>query len=196
ADCHMPYLRTGALKISDHWVRSPVLNLSNAWQTCHRWSEGELRNRVFTIQDRTYQLRNVAIDAVLDLARGIARAGGGPAANAANAAGAADGTDATRAEDPRLAAARTYQRWAQFLTDCIEAENSMGFHADQEAMRVLGLAINYARLGAAALHAEGPPPAPALLPPPPQIVIPPEEGEIFRHRTVPPERGGARELPG
>lgn len=27
ADCHMPYLRQGAVKISDHHVRSPVLNL-------------------------------------------------------------------------------------------------------------------------------------------------------------------------
>jgi nitrite reductase (cytochrome c-552) len=26
ADCHMPYVRVGSLKISDHHVRSPVLN--------------------------------------------------------------------------------------------------------------------------------------------------------------------------
>jgi nitrite reductase (cytochrome c-552) len=35
ADCHMPYERVGALKVSDHWVRSPLLNLNRACQTCH-----------------------------------------------------------------------------------------------------------------------------------------------------------------
>ena len=49
--------------------------------------------------------------------------------------------------DGRLAQARDYQRKAQFLTDFIEAENSMGFHADQEAARVLARAIDYARRG-------------------------------------------------
>ncbi|MCI0612294.1 ammonia-forming cytochrome c nitrite reductase subunit c552, partial [bacterium] len=41
ADCHMPYKRVGALKISDHHVRSPVLNLNHACQTCHKWPEEE-----------------------------------------------------------------------------------------------------------------------------------------------------------
>jgi nitrite reductase (cytochrome c-552) len=177
ADCHMPYVRTGALKISDHWVRSPVLNVANACQTCHRWSEDELVDRVFTIQDRTYQLRNVAIDAVVELARAI----GSAAAQAAPPA--------------RLAAARTYQRRAQFLADFIEAENSMGFHADQEAARVLGLSINYARLGERALHAETLPPAePVLLAPPPQMLAP-RSGRPFRHRTAPLAEGGARAVP-
>ncbi len=133
ADCHMPYVRQGAMKVSDHWVRSPMLNVNNACQTCHKWPEEELRERVHTIQDNTYQLRNIAIDAVLQLTRGIGNAA------------AADSTN------PNLAAARNYQRRAQFLTDFIEAENSMGFHADQEAARVLALAIENARLGLAAL---------------------------------------------
>ena len=61
-------------------------------------------------------------------------------------------------EPRRLEVARTYQRRAQFLADYIEAENSMGFHADQEAARILGLSINYARLGTAALWDEELPP--------------------------------------
>ena len=43
ADCHMPYERQGALKVSDHWVRSPLLNIARACQTCHPSSEDELR---------------------------------------------------------------------------------------------------------------------------------------------------------
>jgi nitrite reductase (cytochrome c-552) len=36
ADCHMPYKREGALKISDHHVRGPMLNVNRACQSCHR----------------------------------------------------------------------------------------------------------------------------------------------------------------
>ena len=56
ADCHMPYKREGALKISDHHVRSPVLNINRACQTCHKWPEEELKARVETIQERTLQV--------------------------------------------------------------------------------------------------------------------------------------------
>ncbi|MEX0891074.1 MAG: ammonia-forming cytochrome c nitrite reductase subunit c552 [Gemmatimonadota bacterium] len=136
ADCHMPFKREGAMKISDHWVRSPVLNISNACQTCHTQDGEELRARVNQIQDRTYEMRNVAIDATLQLTRAIGEAAAADSAN------------------PNLAAARDYQRRAQFLTDFIEAENSMGFHAPQEAMRILGNAVNLARIGHGALRGE------------------------------------------
>ncbi len=129
ADCHMPYQREGALKISDHHVRSPLLNINRACQTCHRWSDDELRERVFTIQDRTHQVRNLAMDALVGLIADIK---------------AARGAGATDAE---LATARDEQRQAQFLLDFIEAENSMGFHAPQEAMRVLASSIDHARKG-------------------------------------------------
>lgn len=138
ADCHMPYKREGALKISDHHVRSPVLNIQRACQTCHRWPEEELQARVFQIQDRIFELRNVAMDAVLQLTKDIQAAGGADTAN----------------HDPKIVAARDWQRRAQFFTDFVEAENSMGFHADQEAARILGRAIDYARIGSRALRGE------------------------------------------
>jgi nitrite reductase (cytochrome c-552) len=128
-DCHMPYQRVGAMKISDHHVRSPVLNINRACQTCHKFSEEELRARVEVIQDRTFELRNIALDAVVQLTRDI---------------GALARRDST---DARLAPARQAQRRAQFLVDFIEAENSMGFHAPQEAARVLAHALNHAREG-------------------------------------------------
>jgi nitrite reductase (cytochrome c-552) len=134
ADCHMPYQRVGALKISDHHVRSPVLNLNRACQTCHKVTEEELRTRVERIQERTYELRNLALDATLELARDIAAAakGGAPSAG--------------------LTRARDFHRRAQFFTDFVEAENSLGFHADQEAARILARAIDFARRGQAALR--------------------------------------------
>ncbi|HEX7185598.1 MAG TPA: ammonia-forming cytochrome c nitrite reductase subunit c552 [Thermoanaerobaculia bacterium] len=133
ADCHMPYQRVGALKISDHHVRSPVLNLNNACQACHRWPEEELKSRIETIQGRTYHMRSLAMDAVIALIQDIkkAQAAGVPAA--------------------RLAQARDFQRKAQFFLDFIEAENSMGFHADQEAVRILGESIDFSRKGQATL---------------------------------------------
>jgi len=133
ADCHMPYQRVGALKVSDHHVRSPLLNIDRACQTCHRSSEGELRDRVYVIQDRTFQVRNIALDALTALIGDI---------TAANAAGTSDA---------ELETPRRHQRRGQFLLDFIEAENSMGFHADQEAMRVLALSLDEIRRGQAAL---------------------------------------------
>jgi nitrite reductase (cytochrome c-552) len=142
ADCHMPYQRRGALKISDHHVRSPLLNLDQACQTCHKVSEEELRGRVYAIQDRTFETRNLAIDALLDLVGGIERA---------------RGADSTA---PAVKRAQRYQRAAQFYADFVEAENSMGFHADQEAVRILSQSINFSRLGQAALRGDPVPDAP------------------------------------
>jgi len=134
ADCHMPFQRVGAMKITDHHVRSPLLNINRACQTCHHWPEEELRERVHTIQNRTYQVRNLALDALLALIGDIraARSGG--------------------ASDVVLAKPRGHQRRAQFLLDFIEAENSMGFHADQEAMRILALSIDESRRGQVAVR--------------------------------------------
>lgn len=134
ADCHMPYKRVGALKISDHHVRSPLLNINAACQTCHRFPEAELKARAEVIQERTFQLRNLAMDALTDLIGEL---------KAARAAGATD---------EHLTAPRAFQRKAQFLIDFVEAENSTGFHAGQEAARILGEAIDYCRKGQAALR--------------------------------------------
>jgi nitrite reductase (cytochrome c-552) len=137
ADCHMPYTRVGSMKVSDHHVRSPVLNINNACQTCHKWSEEELKSRVETIQERTYEMRNVTMDALIQLIADI---------KAARAAGATD---------VQLAKALDFQRKGQFLLDFIEAENSMGFHADQEAMRVLGHSLDHIRKGSIAARSLG-----------------------------------------
>jgi nitrite reductase (cytochrome c-552) len=133
ADCHMPYQRVGAMKISDHHVRSPLLNINRACQTCHRWSEAELQSRVETIQNRTFEVRNIALNALMALIADI---------KAANGRGATDAA---------LEAARRHQRRGQFLLDFIEAENSMGFHADQEAVRVLALSLDEIRRGQASI---------------------------------------------
>lgn len=129
ADCHMPYMRVGAQKISDHHVRSPLLNIDRACRTCHPVDGAELKARAEQIQDRFFAARNRALDALVDLIRDLeaARADGRP--------------------DAELAAAREHQRRAQFYIDFAEAENSTGFHAPQEGLRIMGEAIDHARLG-------------------------------------------------
>jgi nitrite reductase (cytochrome c-552) len=49
--------------------------------------------------------------------------------------------------DKELAAAQDFQRKAQFYLDFVEAENSTGFHAPQEAARILGESIDFSRKG-------------------------------------------------
>jgi nitrite reductase (cytochrome c-552) len=129
ADCHMPYRREGSIKISDHWVRSPILNISNACQVCHHYSEDELKGRVEAVQKLNYDLLDRAENSVVEIIDSIA---------AAQAGGL---------KDADLLAARELQRKAQWRVDFINSENSMGFHAPQEAARILGEAIDYARKG-------------------------------------------------
>ncbi len=127
ADCHMPYKREGAVKVTDHWIRTPVVNLTNACAGCHRLSEGELKGRVLEIQDRTFELLGRAEKAILagqDAVK-LALEKGVPAAG--------------------LADARALHRRAFLRYDFLSAENSMGFHSPQEAARILGDAIDYAR---------------------------------------------------
>ena len=51
------------------------------------------------------------------------------------------------ATDAQLREARELQRKAQWRLDFIAAENSMGFHAPQEAARILGNSADLARQG-------------------------------------------------
>ncbi len=127
ADCHMPYGREGAMKVSSHWVRSPLLSINSSCQTCHHVEEEELRDKVHTIQDRTKALLERTAVAMTDMLDAI---------RDAQAAGASE------AEMERLF---ELQRKAMWRLDFISSENSMGFHADQEAARILAESIDYSR---------------------------------------------------
>jgi nitrite reductase (cytochrome c-552) len=132
----MPYKRVGGFKISDHHVRSPMLNVNRACQGCHHTTETELLDRVENIQTSFFNTRNVAMDALMALLDEIV---------AAQKAGVADAG---------LAEARQWHRKGQFLLDLAESENSTGFHAPQESIRILSLALDYFRKGqVAALRA-------------------------------------------
>ena len=128
--------------ISDHHVRSPMLDINRACQTCHKLPEAELKARTEIIQERTFKLRNLAMDALMELIADLKAA-----------------RDAGRT-DADLALARDFQRKAQFRLDFVEAENSIGFHAPEEAARILAESIDFSRKGQLAARAPAPAPAP------------------------------------
>ena len=127
ADCHMPYIRQGAVKVSDHWLRSPLTDVNRACGSCHKQSEQELKDRIKQIQDKTAGLLRATEAALIDAIDAI---------NAAQAAGATD---------EQLAAARQLHRRASLRWDFVSSENGSGFHSPQEAARVLANAIDFAR---------------------------------------------------
>lgn len=133
ADCHMPYMRKGALKISDHHVRSPLLNINNACQGCHRAPEEELLARAERIQERSEEMLDIALNGLMDFIDAILEA------------------RATGVDEERLNEALKCQRAATFLIDFVEAENSQGFHAPQESARIFFKAMDYLRKGNIAL---------------------------------------------
>ncbi len=128
-DCHMPYERVGAMKITNHHVRSPMLNVNKSCQTCHHVPEDELKDRVQTIQERHLEMRKKAMDALMVFMDNIKIA------------------QKNNMPKERMDKALNYQREAQFLIDFIEAENSYGFHAPQEAARLIVQAMDRIREG-------------------------------------------------
>ncbi len=133
ADCHMPYVRSGAMKISDHHVRSPLLNINNACQTCHKVSEDELKARAENIQEKTMEMRDRSMGALVELISAIQEA------------------QSANVPPEHLEEALLAQRRASFLIDWVEAENSTGFHAAQETARLMFISMDHIRKGQVAL---------------------------------------------
>jgi nitrite reductase (cytochrome c-552) len=127
ADCHMPYTRDGAAKFSTHNVQSPLVNAEAACGQCHTDVQ-YVTNRVATIQKQVADTMSATEDALI------------AAIDAIQAAAAAPNVDADK-----LAEAQQLHRAAQMRWDFIAAENSMGFHNPEEALRILAAATDLAR---------------------------------------------------
>lgn len=127
ADCHMPYVRRGAVKISDHWIRSPLMHVNETCATCHHHTDEQLLHGVKMIQDRTARLLRKTEEALVDCIDAL---------KAARKAGRSD-----RA----LAKAMKLHRAASMRWDFVSSENSTGFHSPQESARILGEAMDLAR---------------------------------------------------
>ena len=82
---------------------------------------------------RTRDMAKKALDAVVELIDDI---------KAAKASG----------DDIDLSKALDYQRKASFYVDFVISDNSNGFHASQEAVRILGTSVDYSRKGQKAVR--------------------------------------------
>lgn len=127
ADCHMPYTRDGAVKFSTHDVHSPLIDPAKSCGACHTDVE-YVTGRVAQIQNQVYKTMIATEDAISQAIDAIA-------------ASAAD----SNADAAMIEAARQLHRSAQLRWDFIAAENSMGFHNPEEALRILAAATDLAR---------------------------------------------------
>jgi len=57
ADCHMPYISEGGQKFTDHKMQSPLNNIANSCQVCHREETESLVQDVYKRQDMLIQAR-------------------------------------------------------------------------------------------------------------------------------------------
>lgn len=128
ADCHMPYVRVGANKVSDHDVTSPLKTDMRACQQCHAETAEWLKSRVFGIQDRTVSMLNRA---------GYATAAAAKLFEMAHKA-QAEGKTVDKALYDQ---AKDLYLEAFYRVNYMGAENSVGFHNPVEGMRILGDAV-------------------------------------------------------
>jgi nitrite reductase (cytochrome c-552) len=127
ADCHLSYKREGGIKFTDHHFQSPLNNIANSCQVCHREGEAELMATVYNRQEKIAELRRICEK---NLARVHLEA------KKAWEAGA---------QEEEMHDILQLIRHAQWRWDWVAAANSMGFHSPAEALRVLGTSIQKAQ---------------------------------------------------
>ena len=126
ADCHMPYKTEGGKKYSDHHVRSPLTNVANACQQCHRQSENELLENVASLKRKAKEMaKNVEVELV----------------RAHVEAAKAWEVGATEAQ---MKKPLTHIRHGQWRWDYAVASHGAYFHAPEEVLRTLGSALKEA----------------------------------------------------
>jgi nitrite reductase (cytochrome c-552) len=126
ADCHMPYKMEGSSKFSDHHIQSPLNNIANSCQVCHRMSEEEIRQAVYERQDKVLEIRRLTEKSIsaAHLEAFIAWQNG--------------------ATETEMAPILKLIREAQWRWDWVAAANAVGFHSPVEALRVLGTSLQKA----------------------------------------------------
>lgn len=123
-DCHMPYKTEGGVKFTDHHIKSPLNNIENSCQVCHREKTDNLLRDVYDRQDRIEELRRLAEKslAAAHIEAKIAWDNG--------------------AKEADMKEPLTLIRHAQWRWDWVAAANGLGFHAPVEALRVMGTALH------------------------------------------------------
>ena len=144
ADCHMPYVRKGSMKVTQHNVTSPLKDVNAACKSCHTQSEEYLKTQISDIQKSVaFDLRSAeyaTVSLIMDIKNMRERLGALPEFQ----------TDG-KADDKKISAELKeileLHRKGQMRGDFVGAENSTGFHAPREASRMLLQAVEMARQG-------------------------------------------------
>jgi len=124
ADCHMPYVREGGVKYSDHQVQSPLDNIGNTCLNCHQGTEKEFRA---TVERKLERKDELAAEATEVLAKAHLEA--------------AKAWELGAGEEEMQPALQDI-RHGQWRWDYAVAAHGAFFHAPEETLRVLGSAIN------------------------------------------------------
>ncbi len=127
ADCHMPYNTVGGQKFTDHHIQSPLNNISNSCQVCHREEAEELAKNVYDRQDKIIEIRD-ELEILLVKAHVEAKT--------AWDLGAVE----TQMKDILQDIRKAQWRW-----DYAAAGHGSAFHAPVEMGRVIGNGIVYAQ---------------------------------------------------
>ena len=126
-DCHMPYMSEGGQKFTDHRIQSPLNNIANSCQVCHRQKEQELIKNVYDRQDKVFEIRQKLEEALV---------------RAHFEAKAAWDKGATEQEmQPVL----KLIRHAQWRWDYVAASHGASFHSPAEVSRIIATGIDKAQ---------------------------------------------------
>lgn len=127
ADCHMPYKSEGGVKFTDHKIQSPLNNVANSCQVCHRESEKNLIQNVYDDMDKVIANRSILEDLL---------------AKAHIEAKFAWDKGATEAQ---MKDVLMDIRHAQWRWDYAAAAHGAAFHSPVEVLRVIGTGIEIAQ---------------------------------------------------
>ncbi len=127
ADCHMPYISEGGQKFTDHHIQSPLNNISNSCQVCHREETEQLIKDVYSRQDKIFENRQI-LETLLVRAHTEAKLA----------------WDKGATEKEMLSVLKLI-RQAQWRWDFTAASHGGSFHAPVEVSRILGNGIDKAQ---------------------------------------------------
>ncbi|QCK16229.1 ammonia-forming cytochrome c nitrite reductase [Mangrovivirga cuniculi] len=123
ADCHMPYKSEGGQKFTDHHIQSPLNNIQNSCQVCHREEAEKLKENVYEKQRKVKENR-LALEEMLVKAHIEAKK-----------------CWDLGATEEQMESILMDIRHAQWRWDFIAAAHGATFHAPTEISRVLASGI-------------------------------------------------------
>ena len=126
SDCHMPYINEGGQKFTDHQIQSPLNNIANTCQICHRDETSELLANVYERQDKIKETRDKL---EIEIVRAHIEAGKAWEI----------GANETQMQEILMDIRHAQWRW-----DYIAASHGASFHSPIESSRVLATGLEAA----------------------------------------------------